>query len=155
QDGRYVAFESAADDLVANDTNGALDVFLRDLVQKTTSLISAGPTGAPGNAASLRPWMNAAGGIVLFTSAASDVVPGDYNQTTDVFVVQLAAPFLEKVAIHQGQVQLLFSTRAQRKYRVESTTDVVAGPWILAKEVTATDSTTEADLPLDGSQRFF
>ena len=86
--------------------------------------------------------MNATGDTVLFTSAASDLISGDYNETTDVFVVQLAAPFVQKTLLQQGKLNLQFSTRAQRKYRVESAADVAAGPWSLVQELTATDSST-------------
>jgi hypothetical protein len=155
QDGRYVAFESDANDLVPNDSNQVTDVFLRDLVERQTSLISAAPRGAGGNAPSLRPWMNAAGDIVLFTSAASNLVPGDYNQNTDVFVAQLAAPYLDRAVVQQGQLAIQFSSRAQRKYRIESTSDVVAGPWNLGQEVTALGSSTEVDLPINGPRQFY
>jgi hypothetical protein len=155
QDGRYVAFQSDADDLVPNDTNQVPDVFLRDLVEKTTTLISAGPTGAVGNSTSLRPWMNATGDTILFTSAASNLVPGDYNENTDVFIVQLAAPSLQKALLQQGKLNLQFSTRAQRKYRIESATDVAAGPWTVVQELTATGASTSVSLPASGAREFY
>src|SRR5687768_5503519 len=52
-DGRYVAFVSRADDLVAGDANGAFDVFLRDLREGTTILVSINAAGTGcGNGAS-------------------------------------------------------------------------------------------------------
>ena len=44
-DGRFVAFDSAASDLVANDTNGTNDVFVRDLQLGTTTLVSVNRFG--------------------------------------------------------------------------------------------------------------
>jgi Tol biopolymer transport system component len=155
QDGRYVAFESDADDLVPNDTNQVTDVFLRDMVDKKTSVVSVAATGEAGNAASLRPWLNAAGDIVLFTSVASNLVPGDYNQDTDVFIAQLAAPYIESAKIQQSQFTLQFSSRAGRKYRIDGTSDVVTGPWALVQEVTATDSSTTVSVPMNGVRQFY
>ncbi|MBI2928384.1 MAG: PD40 domain-containing protein [Verrucomicrobia bacterium] len=88
-DGRYVAFESEASNLVANDTNGAADVFLRDLQTGTTVLVSANPAGAPGNGASTNPTVTPDGHYVVFESAASDLVAGDTNGLGDVFVRDL------------------------------------------------------------------
>jgi Tol biopolymer transport system component len=76
-DGRYVAFTSAADNLVANDTNGTLDVFVRDLQAQTTTLVSIGSNGVdPGNGDSYSPAISANGRYVLFFSKASNLVPG-------------------------------------------------------------------------------
>ena len=77
------------------------------------------------------------------------------TQNTDVFVAQLAAPYLERTVVQQGQLALQFSSRAQRKYRIESTSDVVAGPWNLVQEVTAIDSSTEVQLPINGNRQFY
>ena len=77
-DGRYVAFESAASDLINGfvDGNGAgRDVFLRDLTANATQLISVRRTGGgSANGASNRPFISADGGLVVFLSAASDLV---------------------------------------------------------------------------------
>src|SRR5436190_2013155 len=48
-DGRYVAFPSAASNLVPGDTNGRTDVFVRDRQTGTTSRVSLSGTGAQGN----------------------------------------------------------------------------------------------------------
>jgi Tol biopolymer transport system component len=98
-DGRYVVFESAADNLVPGDTNGLPDVFLRDLQTGTTKLVSAGRNGAPANGASGAPAISAAGGAVSFASKASNLVPGDSNGVGDVFVRSLAAGKTERVSV--------------------------------------------------------
>jgi len=54
-DGRVVAFYSAADNLVAGDSNGTLDVFVRDLDAATTTRVSVGPGGVQGNGQSFAP----------------------------------------------------------------------------------------------------
>jgi Tol biopolymer transport system component len=75
-DGNRVVFASTARDLVANDTNGVSDVFVRDLAAGTTTLVSvnAGGTGS-GNSASDSPQLSADGTKVLFVSAATDLGP--------------------------------------------------------------------------------
>src|SRR3989442_4426832 len=61
-DGRYVAFESEAANLVPNDTNGVSDVFVRDLQSGTTTLLSVNHSGtAAGNGASTSPLISADG----------------------------------------------------------------------------------------------
>jgi Tol biopolymer transport system component len=85
-DGRYVAFASTASNLVAGDTNGTYDVFVRDRSSGTTEIVSVSTAGAVGNAPSLRPTISADGRCVAFISSASNLVAGDTNGTFDVFV---------------------------------------------------------------------
>ena len=84
--GRYVVFESDASDLVPNDTNGLTDIFERDLVAGTTTLISVATNGGSGNGISLYPVMTPDGRYVAFLSLAANLVPGDANGIEDVFV---------------------------------------------------------------------
>ncbi len=85
-DGRYVAFESSASNLVSGDTNGVPDVFMRDTQANTTTRISLGSGNAQGNSESRRPSISADGRYVTFYSSASNLVSGDTNGTADVFV---------------------------------------------------------------------
>jgi Tol biopolymer transport system component len=86
-DGRFVAFVSQASDLVANDTNGEADVFVRDLQTGTTILVSVNQAGtATGNDRSSYPVISADGHFVAFVSRASDLVTNDHNDRSDVFV---------------------------------------------------------------------
>jgi Tol biopolymer transport system component len=89
-DGRFVVFVSKASDLVANDTNNASDIFVRDRLAGATLLASMNRHGTgPGNGPSTRPVLAADGRTVVFHSFASDLIAGDYNDTRDVFVLQL------------------------------------------------------------------
>jgi Tol biopolymer transport system component len=91
-DGRYVAFESDADNLVNNDTNGCRDVFVRDLVTGSNFLVSVDIFGlGSGNGVSYEPSISADGRYVLFTSSATNLVTGDINGAPDVFVRDLQA----------------------------------------------------------------
>ncbi|HEX8174941.1 MAG TPA: Calx-beta domain-containing protein [Pyrinomonadaceae bacterium] len=87
-DGRFVAFESFASNLTANDNNSRKDVFLRDMQTGTTTLISvnSSATGAAsGN--STEPAISANGRYVAFLSEAANLVSNDNNGTLqDVFV---------------------------------------------------------------------
>jgi hypothetical protein len=88
-DGRYVVFQSKASDLVANDTNGMTDGFVRDRLLGVTMLVSANGQGLPGNGPSSRPVMAADGRTVAFQSFANDLVSRDFNDKRDIFVLKL------------------------------------------------------------------
>jgi Tol biopolymer transport system component len=92
-DGRYVAFESEADNLSPFDDNAFTNVFVRDIVANTTTLVSRGPGagGAGGNEDSFVPVISGNGRRVAFSSRASNLVAGDANGSTDIFVRDLAA----------------------------------------------------------------
>ncbi len=85
-DGRYVAFHSDASDLVLGDGNGTWDVFVRDLQTNTTTRVSVDTAGGDPDNWSLRPSISAEGRYVAFMSNATDLVVGDGNGVTDVFV---------------------------------------------------------------------
>jgi len=86
-DGRYVAFESLASNLVAGDGNFDSDVFVHDNLTGATQLISVNALGAPGNMNSQQAWLSADGRFVTFLSAATNLVAGDSNAVIDVFFV--------------------------------------------------------------------
>jgi Tol biopolymer transport system component len=85
-DGRYVAFSSGASNLVPGDTNDAQDVFVRDRWTAKTTRVSLGDYGRQGNAESFGPAISANGRYVAFFSDATNLVPGDTNGNSDVFV---------------------------------------------------------------------
>lgn len=85
-DGCVVAFHSPASNLVVGDTNGALDVFVRDCQTSTTTRVSVSSAGGQGNTISLFPVLSADGRLVVFESAAGNLVVGDTNKLLDVFV---------------------------------------------------------------------
>jgi Tol biopolymer transport system component len=85
-DGRYVTFDSSAANLVAGDTNGAQDVFVRDRTAGTTQRVSVAGGGGQADDESFASSISADGRSVAFASFADNLVPGDTNGTTDVFV---------------------------------------------------------------------
>lgn len=91
-DGRFIIFQSTADDLVANDDNNASDVFVRDRALGVTMLASRSRDGSgSGRGLASRPIMAADGRTVIFHSTADDLVHGDYNKAYDIFVLRLGA----------------------------------------------------------------
>ncbi len=87
--GQFVVFQSDASDLVPNDTNGVTDIFMRNGVAGTTTLVSVAPDGSPGNGASTDPVMTPDGRYVAFISSATNLMAGDTNGIPDVFVRDL------------------------------------------------------------------
>ncbi len=85
-DGRFVAFQSTASNLVDDDTNGASDIFVHDRETGVTERVSVGPGGAEANDASTEPAISADGRFVAFRSTASNLVDGDTNDRQDIFV---------------------------------------------------------------------
>ena len=81
-----MAFASFASNLVAGDSNGYTDVFVRDRKLHKTVRVSVGAAGVQGNGASYQPSISADGRYVAFVSDASNLVLGDVNGYTDVFV---------------------------------------------------------------------
>ncbi len=86
-DGRYVVFYSLATNLVAGDTNGVADVFVRDLVNGQTVRVSVSASGVQGNGASVLPTISADGSTIAFQTTASNLLPGDGNGQGDIVVV--------------------------------------------------------------------
>ena len=89
QEGRFVAFTSAASDLDDGDTNAATDIFLYDLTTGAMTLVSENPAGTAGNAASADAFVAPGGLFVVFSSAASDLPTApqtDTNAVSDVYI---------------------------------------------------------------------
>lgn len=85
-DGLFVAFESAATNLVAGDTNGFEDVFVFDRTTSQTTRVSVDSAGVQANLFSLDPSLSGDGRFVAFHSGANNLVPADTNGATDVFL---------------------------------------------------------------------
>lgn len=85
-DGRYVTFASIANNLVTNDANGFVDIFLHDRQTGDTIRISNGLGGAETNEDSAMPRISADGRYITFSSTASNLVANDINDRDDIFV---------------------------------------------------------------------
>ena len=102
-DGLFVVFQSSASNLVGGDTNGFDDIFVRDLVNETTFIVSIadGISGVEGNGDSSDPSISGDGSIVAFNSDASNFV-NDTNNKADIFVRDLVNDTLVRVSIGSG-----------------------------------------------------
>jgi Tol biopolymer transport system component len=104
-DGRYVAFESIATNLVSGDTNGTADVFVRDLVTGTTTRVSVASGGTQGNGASGDPSISGDDRYVAIESLATNLVAGDTNKKRDAFVYDRQTGTTQRVSIASSGTQ--------------------------------------------------
>ena len=98
-DGRFVAFESQATNVVPGDTNGAIDVFVRDRQNATTERVSLTSTGGQAALGGRAPSISADGRFVSFQSVSTDIVPGDTNAKLDLFVRDRLLGTTERVSV--------------------------------------------------------
>ena len=101
-DGRYVAFDSCASNLVAGDTNGERDIFVRNLITGTTTRISVDSSGAQANGYSEAPSISADGRFVAFESGANNLVAGSNNLYPDIFVHDLNTGATRRVSVNSS-----------------------------------------------------
>jgi hypothetical protein len=104
-DGRFVAFESLASNLVPGDTNGTRDVFVRDRQARTTERVSVASDGTQANGFSSPGSINGDGRFVVFSSFASNLVQEDTNQQIDVFVRDRQAGTTQRVSVTSQGLQ--------------------------------------------------
>jgi Tol biopolymer transport system component len=86
QNGRYVTFESRATNLVAQPSTFFFDVYVRDRVRGVTIRADGAPTSGEARPMAQEPSLSGQGDLVVFESDARDLVPGDTNGWTDIFV---------------------------------------------------------------------
>ena len=134
--GRYVAFMSGSSDLVATaDTNGLLDVFLRDNVTGTTQRVSLASDGGEPDGSSYSPSVSNDGRYVAFGSDASNLVAGgDSLGNSDVFVRDMTLGVTTRVSVNTsglepdaGSYQAAISADGQRITFASDATDLVVG----------------------------
>jgi len=101
--GQFVAFESSCNNLSAFDADLITDVFVRDLANNTTVLVSrasAANGGAKGNAASTNPSISADGRYVAFQSIATNLDPADPDALSDIYVRDLTTDTTYLVSVN-------------------------------------------------------
>src|SRR5213078_889293 len=98
--------------LVPGDVNGASDIFVRDLVAGTTTLVSANQLGVQGDKPSDSPAISAGGGFVAFDSSATNLVAGDQNGLPDVFVKNLTDGSVQLASLAWDEEQANNGSRA-------------------------------------------
>lgn len=104
-DGRYVAFVSTASTLVADDTNGVTDIFVRDMDTNQTLLVSDAPGATLSNGEARQPGISGNGNRVAFISDANTLVADDTNNAADVFVYDIGTEQLQHISVGEDEVQ--------------------------------------------------
>lgn len=98
-DGRFVVFSSDASNLVPDDTNGVRDIFVRDRQTGTTERVSVTSEGVQANGNCYHPSISRDGRFVGFDSDASNLVTGDLNGYTDVFLFDRQTRTMERISV--------------------------------------------------------
>jgi Tol biopolymer transport system component len=99
-DARYISFHSLAEDLVPEEVrHNTSNVFIRDLLERSTFLVSKSWTGEPADGSSYGARMTPDARYIVFTSLATNLVPGDTNGYGDVFVRDLVAETTVRVSV--------------------------------------------------------
>jgi Tol biopolymer transport system component len=106
QDGRFTAFLSASDELVADDDDRFVNVFRRDNLTGETLLVSRAGAAAQNGTATGAPGISADGNRIAFASDATNLVPGDTNGVADVFVRDVAAGTTVRASVDAAGAQL-------------------------------------------------
>lgn len=101
-DGTRVAFQSTATDLVAGDTNGRSDIFVRDLTSGQTSRVSVSDTGAQANLDSVAPAISGDGSLVAFVTNASNLGGVKYSTGSMLYLRDLTRGRTERVLTESG-----------------------------------------------------
>jgi Tol biopolymer transport system component len=133
-DGRYVAFVSAAADLVPGDVNRTDDIFVRDLHAGSTTRVSVSSAEVQSRGASSNPDISSDGRYVVFQSAGTNLVPADTNSRDDVFLRdrQAGTTSRSSVTTTNGQVNGASSyplIAPSGRYVVFSSLGTNLGPW--------------------------
>ena len=104
-DGRFVAFYSTASNLVTGDTNGYADIFVRDRQLGITTRASVSSDGTEADYPSHQVVVSSDGGLVVYFSGASNLVPDDTNTEMDVFVHDLQTRETTRVSVASDGTQ--------------------------------------------------
>ncbi len=104
-DGRYVVFETDATNLVPGDTNGVTDIILADMQTGGRQRISVATDGTQANGASTKPRISAEGNFVVYQSMASNLVPGDTNGQSDIFLYNIGTGETRRISVSAAGLQ--------------------------------------------------
>lgn len=100
--GRYIVFESSATNLINSDTNNVSDIFLYDRITDQVKRVSVSNNQIEANGSSSQPDISADGAVIAFQSTASNLVPSDRNNRSDIFVYERNTQQTKRVSIHSN-----------------------------------------------------
>ncbi len=157
-DGTRVLFNSNASNLVAGDTNGTQDLFVKDLTTGEVTLVSGTAAGVVGNSFSFNGVFSADGTRVLFGSNASNLVAGDTNFAQDLFVkdlttgeVTLVSGTAAGVVGNSFSFNGVFSADGTRVLFESTSSNLVAGDTDFTQDLFVKDLTTGAVTLVSGT----
>ena len=104
-DGMHVAFESDANNIVADDSNGSKDIFVHDRQTAQTTRVSVSSTGVQGNSISYNPSISSDGRYIAFESDSSNLVANDDNGSYDIFLHDRQTAQTTRVSVSSAGVQ--------------------------------------------------
>ena len=142
-DGRFVVFRSFATNLALSDTNGNWDIFVRDRLLGTTSLVSSSSSGQVGDSFSYSPSISHDGSVVTFWSNSSNLVAGDSNGQFDVFLKDLGTGSIERINVDSNANQ---ATGGQSHKSIANNTGQLVGFWSNATNLVAGDTNNTNDV---------
>ncbi|MBZ0315734.1 MAG: hypothetical protein K8L91_04885 [Anaerolineae bacterium] len=135
-DGRYVAFMSYANNLVSGDTNLMPDIFVHDRTTGITSRVSVGDGGIQGNGEAHSPQISGDGRHVVFGASSSNLVVGDTNARTDIFVYDQTTHTTARVSVASDGTQ----ANEWSTYPAISTDGRYVAFWSLASNLTSVNT---------------
>jgi Tol biopolymer transport system component len=149
QDAKIIAFESFASNLVSGDINNGPDIFVRNRDSKTTKMVNLTSVGGLANCCSFEPSITGAGRFIAFFSNASNLVPNDTNEATDVFVRDLTLNKTNRVSLGAGFSQVAgesyYASISEDGKRVVFASDaaIVSGDTNVETDIYIRDRTTQ------------
>jgi PASTA domain len=85
-DGRYVAYQTEATDIVPGDQNGVGDIVIYGRQSGAVDRLSLTNSGNESDNESIHPSISGDGTLVAYESLAANLVGGDSNRFNDIFV---------------------------------------------------------------------
>ena len=109
-EGRYVAFQSTADNLMADDTDRDWDIYVHDRETGQTTLISVSSDGVKGNDWSMNPSISSDGRYIAFESLADNLITDDTNLRKDIFVYDRDTEKTSLVSVDSSGTQNIYAS---------------------------------------------
>jgi Tol biopolymer transport system component len=157
-DGRFVAFSSLSSNLVSNDTNNALDIFIRDTRSSVTRLVSQNSTEtSTANNASFYPAISSNGTYVVFTSVANNLTDSslrDLNGKSDVFGVNFAPSVSIGMISGSESTAEVDGTPTSARYRVRRQNQTAGALTVKLSIDAASTATIDDDFTITADAQF-
>ena len=125
-DGNYIVFQSDATNLVADDTNGVRDIFLRDIALGITTRISVDDLGNEGDGESYFPTISNDGQYIVFFSNATNLVSNDTNALFDVFLYDRDTETVVRISVDDDGNQISAVNEVQSRPSISEDNQYIA-----------------------------